>query len=234
MPNSTYLSVVMPVLNEEQALRSILPQLKRFLSQKPYDAEIIICDNGSTDNSIAVAQEYDVTIIIEKQRGYGHAVKKLLSSAQGDVVITLDADNTYPIAAIDDLVKEVEEKQLGLVIGNRFSTQQYIRLRTMPFINRIGNALLTFFVRVLFGITVRDSQTGMVAVHRNVVSNILVDGYNQFSFPQTMKILLIKKYGVAFSEIGINYDNRIGKKKLNSLIDGTKNLLSLIYLRLTL
>jgi glycosyltransferase involved in cell wall biosynthesis len=226
------LSIAMPVFNEEDALRLMLPECKRVMDQAGITYEVVIGNNNSTDLSSEIAKQYGAIVVNEKRRGYGFALKAAISEAQGDVIVTLDADNTYPIESIPLLYEKIQRDQLDLLIANRFDGR-YLSLRTMPFINRFGNMFLSFVIQRLFSVNIVDSQSGMVMFSKSFKKEACAVPHDDFSYPQSMKVLFVSKYKVKYAEQSIPYNYRIGVKKLNAFADGFKNLLSLFLLKMS-
>ncbi|HYZ94896.1 MAG TPA: glycosyltransferase family 2 protein, partial [Nitrososphaeraceae archaeon] len=92
------ISVIIPALNEELGIRNTISSipLKEIRDTFGYDVEILVIDGNSTDQTRDVARKAGAQVIVEKQRGYGRAYKTGFAAARGDIIVTLDADNTYP------------------------------------------------------------------------------------------------------------------------------------------
>ncbi len=87
-------SVLIPCLNEAQGLRRMLPQMPAWVD------EVLVVDNGSTDDSAAVAEARGARVVGERVRGYGAACRRGLREATGEIIVKLDGDCTYPLEAI--------------------------------------------------------------------------------------------------------------------------------------
>ncbi len=88
------ISIVIPCYNEEEGVRHLISKMPTLVD------EVIIVDNGSTDNTAQVAKEMGATVVEEKIKGYGSAYKCGFRHAQGDIIITMDGDGTYPPESI--------------------------------------------------------------------------------------------------------------------------------------
>ena len=98
------ISVVMPCLNEAGAIASCVGKAAAVFKDNNLEGEIIVADNGSTDNSVEIAKKMGARVVVEKARGYGRAYQTGLPKGSGDILVTLDADCTYPLDEIEDLV----------------------------------------------------------------------------------------------------------------------------------
>jgi glycosyltransferase involved in cell wall biosynthesis len=119
-------------LNEQETLPDVLTKIKkvRLTEFKAYQTEIIVCDNGSTDNSVKIAQEHGTKVVHCAEKGYGAALLSGIENAAGEVVVFADADNTYDFLESPLLVYELE-KGFDLVVGSRL--QGNIHTGAMPF-----------------------------------------------------------------------------------------------------
>ena len=143
-------SFVVPCLNEHQTLPDVLTKIKKVCLAE-FEArrtEVIVCDNGSTDNSVKIAQEYGAKVVHCAEKGYGAALLSGIENATGEVVVFADADNTYDFLETPLLVRELE-KGFDLVVGSRLEGN--IHPGAMPFLHRhLGTPILNFFVNLLY------------------------------------------------------------------------------------
>ena len=120
---------------------------------------MIVADNGSTDNSVAISKENGARIINVPEKGYGAALRGGIESAYGEYIIMGDADSTYNFQDLNLIVQELENNY-DLVVGNRFLGG--IEKNAMPFANKyIGNPVLSFIARKLFKTHIRDFHCGL-------------------------------------------------------------------------
>src|SRR3989338_8446085 len=108
MKNPTPITILLPVYNEASGLEEVLKKLINFVRDQFLTYEIIMVDDGSIDESVLIAKKFPEVKLIQnpKNRGYGYALKKGFYAATNDCVITIDADGTYPIEKISDLINE--------------------------------------------------------------------------------------------------------------------------------
>ena len=108
------ITVIIPCLNEEQGIESVLRRMPDFVD------EVIVVDNGSTDRTSDVAQSFGAKVIRENVRGYGRGYKTGFASATGDMIITLDGDHSYPPDAISYLLEAFLHLDVDFLNASRF------------------------------------------------------------------------------------------------------------------
>jgi glycosyltransferase involved in cell wall biosynthesis len=143
-------SFVIPCLNEQVTLPSVLTKIRKLCQSELADrqTEIIVSDNGSTDNSIKIAQEHGAKVIHCAEKGYGAALLSGITGAAGEIVIFADADNTYDFLESPSLIRELE-KGFDLVIGSRLKGN--IHPGAMPFLHRyFGTPVLNSLINLLY------------------------------------------------------------------------------------
>lgn len=216
------ISVIIPALNEEEGIEKTLRSIPvEELKKEGYDVEIIVVDGGSQDRTREIAESLGAKVIVEQRRGYGRAYKTGFKHASGDIIITGDADGTYPFELIPKLVRILEENQLEFINTNRFA---HMEKGSMSLLHKIGNKILTWTLRVLFKIRIEDSQSGMWVFKRDLLKRLNLTG-DGMEFSEEIKIEAFTK-GRAI-EVDIPYKKRLGEKKLNSFKDGVRNLMFL-------
>jgi glycosyltransferase involved in cell wall biosynthesis len=219
-------SIVIPVLNEEEGLQRVLNEIpKKELEEMGYKCEIIIVDGGSTDRTREIAHKNGAKVIIEPRRGYGRAYKTGFLHASGDIIATLDGDYSYPAFLIPRLVKMLDTYRLDFISTNRLKKFKH---KSFSILHLIGNKILTHMTRLMFRVNINDSQSGMWVFRKSILDKIdlLADG---MAFSEELKVIAFRLFRSV--EIPVPYRRRVGKQKLNTLIDGMKNTLHLFTLR---
>lgn len=214
------LSIILPCLNEAQALGLCLEKIKRVIEENNLDAEIIVVDNGSTDNSCAIAIEKQVNLVREKQRGYGAAYLKGFAAAKGEYFFLADPDGSYDFSEIPRFIGQLK-KGYDFVIGNRFKGK--IEKGAMPWSHRyIGNPLHSGILRLFFKTKIHDAHSGMRAIVKKALKKLTLKTTGM-EFASEM-VIKAGKRGLKIQELPINYYKRKGKSKLKSFADGWRHL----------
>jgi len=207
------ISLVMPCLNEEQVLPQVARDLPSIVDQ------VIVIDNGSTDNTAALARAYGWTVIAEPRRGYGRAYKTGLVAASGDVIVTMDGDGTYPRNFIPVLLDVMQDEQVDFISCDRTGHKD----RPSSFLRVFGNDVLNVFIFLLYGARIHDSQSGMWVFKRELLARMNLTS-DTMAFSEEIKVEAFRLPGVRWKELPIYYKERYGESKLNIWRDGLNNL----------
>jgi glycosyltransferase involved in cell wall biosynthesis len=153
------LTVVMPCLNEAETVATCVTKAVRFIADSGISGEVVVADNGSTDDSQRLAQEAGARVVQIKDKGYGNALMGGIVAARGDYVIMGDADDSYDFSNLMPFVAELR-KGADLVMGNRFKGG--IEPGAMPKLHRyLGNPVLSFVGRLFFRSPIGDFHCGL-------------------------------------------------------------------------
>ena len=213
-------SVVIPCLNEEDAVGAVVDDAWEGIRRSGRDGEVIVVDNDSSDRSAEVAAEHGARVVAERRRGYGSAYLAGLADARGEYVVMGDADRTYPISQLGPFVDRLEQGD-DLVLGSRF--RGTIHGDAMPWLNRrIGNPILTGLLNLFFGVRVSDAHCGMRAVRRDALRTLDLHSTGM-EFASEMVFKAYRR-GLRVSEIPIDYFPRTGESKLNRFGDAWRHV----------
>ena len=219
MSSSVQISVVIPCLNEEEAVGAVVDQAWEGIRSSGREGEVIVVDNASSDRSAEVAAEHGARVVTEPRRGYGSAYLAGLADARGEYVVMGDADETYPIQELGPFVDRLEQGD-DLVLGSRFKGT--IHGDAMPWLNRrIGNPILTGLLNLFFGVKVSDAHCGMRAVRRDALRTLDLHSTGM-EFASEMVFKAYRR-GLSVSEIPIDYFPRVGESKLNRFGDAWRH-----------
>jgi glycosyltransferase involved in cell wall biosynthesis len=214
------ISVVIPCLNEEEAVGRVVDQALEGIRRSGRAGEVIVVDNASTDASADVASARGARVVTEKRRGYGSAYLAGLADARGEYIVMGDADETYPLQELGPFVDKLEAGD-DLVIGSRFEGK--IHGDAMPFLNRfVGNPILTGMLNVLFGVKVSDAHCGMRAIRKDALPTLELHSTGM-EFASEMVFKAYRR-GLTVSEIPIDYYPRVGESKLNRFGDAWRHV----------
>ena len=161
------LSIVIPCLNEEDTVGLCIDKAFSNLKKLKITGEVILSDNGSSDNSVSIAQTKGAKIVNVKNKGYGAALKAGIEKSKGKYILFADADNSYDFNQIDKFYEELK-KGNDLVQGCRLeSGGGKIEKGAMPFSHRyFGTPLLSFVARLFYKLPFKDIFCGMRAFKR--------------------------------------------------------------------
>jgi len=211
-------------MNEERGIGKTIDAIdKDYFDSKHWDLEILIIDGNSKDKTRDIAASKGARVILEKRRGYGRAYKVGFSQATGDIIVTGDADATYPFHLIHEYIQMLFDQQLDFLTTDRFAALKH---GSMSLKHRFGNLTLAWTLRVLFLVNIRDSQSGMWIFRRDALTKILpLESFNDgMPFSEEIKIEMFTNKQIKVMEIPSTLSAREGQVKLESFKDGIKNL----------
>jgi len=218
---SNTITIIIPTLNEEEGIERTIHSIPWEKLNKKYNTELLIVDGNSVDRTVEISKKCGARVIMESRRGYGRAYKTGFKHATGNIIVTLDADNTYPAERIPDYVKELEQRDLDFITVNRFFNME---VGFMSFTHRIGNFVLSALLRAIYSVNIRDSQSGMWVLKKRFADRLSIAS-NGMEFSQDIKIVAFKYF--KSMEIGGTYFERLGNAKMNIMNDGISNLKNL-------
>lgn len=214
------LTIIIPTYNEQELIEKVIKSIPMTsLKVMGYDVEILIV-NTSTDKTETIAKELGATVINETRRGYGRAYKTGFEYVKEGLITTFDADLTYPPNEIIKMlnVYEQHKNEFIFISGNRFSRPDH---EAFTWLNKFGNHVFNILIRLLFGVTLKDSQSGMWLTTKEAINELELyeDG-----MPLSPEIKLAAKQKLEFIEVPIGYRKRPNYAKLKPIEDGKKIL----------
>jgi glycosyltransferase involved in cell wall biosynthesis len=161
------ISIVMPCLNEEATLGACIGQARAAIGRSGLAGEVVVADNGSTDNSVSVALAMGASVVQVAERGYGHALRGGIEAALGKWIVMGDADGSYDFGEVAPMLHRLSEGY-DLVMGCRLpSGGGRIHKGAMPWLNRlVGNPVLSGIARLFFQCPIHDFHCGLRAFTR--------------------------------------------------------------------
>ena len=224
------LSIVIPCLNEHETIGICVTKAKNSIKLMNIDGEVIVADNGSTDNSVEIALKLGAKIVHVKNRGYGNAIRSGIEASFGKFIIMGDADDSYDFNLCDKFYKKLLEGY-DLVQGCRLpSGGGTIEKNAMPYLHRyVGNPLFSFVSRIFFTLPFKDVYCGFRGFNRKKFLSL-----DHFSIGMVFAIENLIKFKVAnfkCTEIPVTL-HRDGRKNtkshLKTFSDGWSTLRFLI------
>jgi glycosyltransferase involved in cell wall biosynthesis len=205
------ISVLVPVYNERRTIEEVLRRIK----EAPFNKEIIIVDDGSTDSTrdyLRAIKEPEIKVIFhEKNCGKGAALRSAIKEATGDIVIFQDADLEYDTQEYAALIDPITKGMADVVYGSRLLGGR--PQRVYMFWHKLGNNFLTFLVNILYNTTLTDMETGYKVFKREVIQGLRLRS-NDFTIEPEITAKIFKKklrvYEISISYYGRNYEE--GKK----------------------
>jgi glycosyltransferase involved in cell wall biosynthesis len=208
------ISVVMPCYNEEHGLPEVFRDMPSWID------EVIAVDNNSNDRTAEVAQKLGAKVVPEPKQGYGAAYKTGLRAATGDIIVTMDADGTYPRNFIPILLDVMIDEKFDFITCDRTGHKD----KPSNFLRVFGNDVLNFFIWMLFWFRVRDSQSGMWIFRRWVLQHLSLTS-DTMAFSEELKLEAMSQKSLIRSiELPVYYKERHGVSKLRIWRDGFANL----------
>jgi hypothetical protein len=202
-------TVILPAYNEAMALPAVLDALFSVLGD---DSEVIVVDDGSTDHTAAIATTYGCRVLRHTHnRGKGAAVRTGLAAARGHFVIVMDADNTYPANMIPRMID----------LGAHYDFVRCIRtsgMVNMPPLNRLGNRLFDWMLKVVHGLEGADHLSGLYGLRREALQDLCITA-DRFDLEVEIGIKA-RARRLRAAVLPIEYGERLGEKKLHAYRDG--------------
>ena len=220
------INIIIPTLNEQVGITETISNLPlQKITDLGFKVSVLVVDGRSTDQTVENASRLGARIILEEKRGYGRAYKTALQHADGDIIITLDADGTYPAEKIPDYLEELTKHDLDFITINRLDG---LEKNSMVLSHYLGNKFLSLTLRLLYSINVKDSQSGMWIMKRQFCDsiNLISEG---MSFSEEIKIVAFKFF--KSKEIDGKYRPRIGRSTFQIKKHGIDNLIFLFKFR---
>jgi len=217
-------SVIIPAYNEQKTIGSVIEETTQIMEALGIPYEIIVIDDGSTDQTKEIAYRYKATILSNgKNQGKGYALRKGFQHAQGDIIVTVDADGSHNPKEIPDLIDPLFNGA-DIVAGSRFLGQNKNHTSKLHI---VGNKLINMAIMILTRKKVTDSQTGMRAFKKEFLNKFGLQsrGY-EIETEITVKSL---KNGFILKETPISCESRkYNISNLRILSDGFQILKTIL------
>lgn len=216
------ISIVLPVYNEEEAIKEVIEKIKEVMNKNNFNYEILVVDDASTDKTLEVVNDIKEVRVIKHSlnKGSGGSRKTGILHSKGDIIVMLDADGTYPAESIPELLKYFPE--YDQVVGARTSEKGSLKFLRFP-AKWIIRKLACFLSKT----NIPDLNSGLRAFKRNVMLRFLYLIPDGFSCVTTMTLaFLCNGYQVKY--VPIEYFKRIGKSKFHPVKDTYNYLLTVV------
>jgi glycosyltransferase involved in cell wall biosynthesis len=209
-------SIVLPAYNEEQYIRSAVED---FFSTGIVD-EVVVVDNNSRDRTADEARQTRARLVTEAAQGYGHALRRGLREATGDLIIMAEPDGTFIGRDVVKLLAYAED--FDMVCGTRTTRELIWEQANMGWFLRVGNWTVAKMIQFLYdGPSLSDCGCTLRLTRREALARIephLTVGGSHF-LPQM--VIAGLKHGLRVIEIPVNYRGRVGHSKITGTLRGT-------------
>ena len=215
-------SAIIPCLNEERTLGICIAKAQEAFRGRGIKGEVVVGDNGSTDRSVAIAEELGARVAHQPVKGYGAAISAAATAARGKYLIMADADDSYDWSQLDAFIDELEAGA-ELVMGNRFAGG--IEPGAMPPLHRyLGNPVLSAVARWTHRSPIRDFHCGMRGFTRDAFAQMGARSPGM-EFASEM-VINAHRAGLDIREVPIKLypDKRDRPPHLRSFRDGWRHL----------
>lgn len=227
-------SIVIPAFNESQRIASSLDQILYFLARQNWDAEVIVVNDGSRDDTAEIVRLYSaknaIVRLIENpgNRGKGYSVRNGVMHAGGELILFADADLSSPIQEASKLFAALRNGA-DVAIGSRWLNPELMTER-QPIFRQIAGRVFNMLNRVILGLAFKDTQCGMKAFTGTAAHQIFPRQHiERWGFDPEI-LFIARKLGYRTVEIGVEWahDNR---SKINPVVDGMKMFLEMLRIR---
>lgn len=218
------IAVLIPCYNESQTVRQVVLDWKEALPE----ATIYVYDNNSTDETAQIAAQAGAVVRPEYQQGKGNVIRRMFREIDAQVYIMVDGDDTYSANRAREMVDLVRLKQADMVVGDRLSSTYFTENKRR--FHNFGNTLVRWSINTLFKSRVKDIMTGCRAFSYEFVKTFPVLSAG-FEIETEMTIHALDK-NMKIDHVLIDYRDRPAgsESKLNTLLDGTKVLCTILRL----
>ena len=219
------LTIVIPCLNEEETLAACIEMAKDGIQRSGRSGEVVVADNGSTDDSVEIARRHGARVVRVAEKGYGSALRGGIEAAAGKWIVMGDADGSYDFSRIEGFVDKLNDGY-DVVMGCRLpSGGGSILPGAMPWKNRwIGNPILSFVGRLFFRCPAHDFHCGLRAFTREAFQRMeLKTTGMEFASEMIMKATF-KSLRITEVPITLHPDGRSRAPHLRPWRDGWRHL----------
>lgn len=226
-------SIVIPAFNEASRIRKSLHRIAEYLHSVPYSTEVIVVDDGSTDDTVNAVEAVHFpglrVIRNGRNRGKGFSVRNGVMSAVGEYVLFSDADLSAPIEEMDKLLAAALNENADVVVGSRALDMKTIE-KHQSLLRESGGRLFNVMVQTLLGLKIKDTQCGFKLFKRSSVQAAIrqqtIDG---FGFDPEL-LFLMSRQGLKIVEVSVRWSHVEGSK-IRFLRDGVRMFTDLLRIR---
>jgi len=231
---TTTYSIVIPAYNESGRLRATLERVFAFVSERHWDAEILVVNDGSRDDTAQIIEEYSarhpIVHLIQNpgNRGKGYSVRNGMLHASGRILLFSDADLSSPIEEADKLFRAIEEGA-DVAFGSRWLRAE-LQTQRQSLHRQLFGRVFNLALRIVLGLPYRDTQCGFKAFTRRAADSIFpLQRIERWGFDPEI-LFLARKFGMKVEEVPVHWAHSEGTR-INPLRDGIRMLVEMLRIR---
>jgi glycosyltransferase involved in cell wall biosynthesis len=226
---------VIPAYNEAKRLPRTLQPILAFIEAKSWDADVIVVNDGSTDDTAEVVRCFAATnplvSLIDKPLncGKGQSIRDGVRRATGDIILFADADNSTPIEDAEKLIEAIADGA-DIAIGSRW-VDRHLQVQPQPWYRRLNGRLYNLLLRSILGLDYKDTQNGFKAFTRDAAKTVFgLQRISGWGFDAEV-LYLARKFGFTVREVPVEYTYYAEGSKIRPYRDGARMLAELLKVR---
>lgn len=230
-----YLSIVIPAYNEALRLPGTLEDVRKFVTSKPYETEVVLVDDGSSDGTVELFKGFQSvwpgTRVLSNgvNHGKGFSVRRGVLEARGKVILFTDADLSAPIEEADKLLAVLESEAADAAIGSRALDRKLVGVH-QPWRREYAGRCFNLLVQLFTGLRIHDTQCGLKLFRRDSTRRAFeLQKVEGFGFDPEV-LFLIRKFGGKIVEVPVRWNDNPATK-VHFIRDSIRMFLDLIVLR---
>jgi dolichyl-phosphate beta-glucosyltransferase len=227
-------SIVIPAYNEGQRLRATLEKVLGYVRRQGWDAEVIVVNDGSRDNTAEIVREFaekdSLLRLVENpgNRGKGYSVRNGMLKARGEVVLFSDADLSSPIEEMPKLLDALA-RGADIAIGSRWLKVE-LQTQRQSLHRQLFGRVFNLLLRIILGLKFKDTQCGFKAFTRRAAQTILpLQRIERWGFDPEI-LFLARKFGFRVEEVPVLWGHS-GGTRINPLVDGARMFQEMLRIR---
>ncbi len=218
-------SIVIPAYNESQRLGATLERVLAYVRQQGWDAEVIVVNDGSRDNTAEIVKQFagrnPIVRLIENpgNRGKGYSVRNGILNSRGDIVVFSDADLSSPIEEMPKLLQALSAGA-DIAIGSRWLRAE-LQTQRQSLHRQLFGRVFNLLLRITLGLQFKDTQCGFKAFTRRAAQTILpLQRIERWGFDPEI-LFLARQFGFGVMEVPVRWGHS-GGTRINPVLDGAK------------
>jgi dolichyl-phosphate beta-glucosyltransferase len=227
-------SIVIPAYNEGTRLGATLEKILAYVRQQGWDAEVIVVNDGSRDNTAGLVREFaeknPIVRLVENpgNRGKGYSVRHGMLKARGDVVVFSDADLSSPIEEMPKLLDALSQGA-DIAIGSRWLRAE-LQTQRQSVHRQIFGRVFNLLMRMILGLKFKDTQCGFKAFTRQAAQTILpLQRIERWGFDPEI-LFLARKFGLRVKEVAVHWGHS-GDTRIHPVLDGARMFQEMLRVR---